>query len=557
MNTPASPPKTARRWLRLSVRGLLLLVLASGGGLGWFELRARSQRESVAAIKAAGARVEYDLDTDDEGVPTRPWTRWLVDHLGIDRVSSVVEVYSGSRLDDAGMAAVSRLASLRKLDIVECPVTDAAVADGLGGLWRLESLQLYGDDGGPKLTHAIIPAVAGLGRLEELHLGIATMRLDDSDLDGLSRLSRLRVVTLGGPEVTDRGLASLARLPLLESLHLEGTAVTEVGLGHLARCKTLGHLDLDGSKATTLEPLRDLPNLTHLLVSDGPLASLWKSPVTGLGRLETLILRRMTLTDDGLAHLDGLPGLNFLLLNKAGLTDAGLAHVGRCTGLVGLDVSGDAVTTLEPIRNLHRLKTLDVSNTAITTLDPVRDMPRLEKLDAQNCPIAVAWKTPPTGLDSLWYMNLSGTTIAGEGLARMVDLPAVSMIFASDSGIDDAGLAYLGGMKALTYLHIDSIAITDAGLAGLTRLANLTDLDLSNTAIGDASVPHLLAIPGSPSLTLMRTRLTDAGLLRLIEGGFRGKLHLGGQTLSDKGVQAARSANPKLEITVQYGDEPR
>lgn len=556
-NSTGSPPKAARRWLRLSVRGLLLLVLACGGSLGWFEHQAKVQRDSVAVIEAVKARVGYDLETDKNGVPTNRWTKWLVDVFGIDRVATVVEVYSGDYFDDAAMAAVSRLTSLRELDIVECPVTDAAVAAGLGGLSQLKSLQLYGDEGGPKLTRAIIPAVAKLGRLEQLVLSNVTMRLDDADLDQLSRLIRLRDVTLGGPEITDRGLAALARLTALEDLHIDHTAVTEVGLAQLARCKKLSRLDLEGSKATTLEPLRDLPNLKILLVSNGPLTTLWSSPITGLDRLENLILRRMPLSDAGLAHLDGLIGLKSLLLGQGEFGDAGLAHVGRCTGLEGLTVSSAAITTLEPIRNLHRLKYLDVANTEITTLEPIRTMPHLERLEAQYCPITVAWRTPPTGLDALGQLHLNGTRVAGDGLAGLGDLAAVTFLSLSESAIDEAGLAHVGAMKGLLTLDLDSTAITDAGLAGLSTLNQLSSLFLSHTGVGDAGVPHLLAIPGSPSITMMRTKLTDAGLLKLASGGFRGDLHLSGPILTKEGVQAARSANPGLKITVQSGDEPR
>lgn len=552
-----SRPRTARRWLRLSVRGLILIVLFIGGGLGWFEHRARVQRDAVAVLESVNAQIDYDLDTYQEGVPINRCVKWLVEVFGIDRVATVDEVYGGPKFNDTAMAAVSRLVSLRKLSIVDCPVTDAGVAAGLGELRRLESLELYGDEGGPKLTRAIIPAMANLGRLEELVLSNTTMKLDDSDLERISRLGRLRHVTLGGAGITDRGMAGLARLTSLEELHIVDTAVTEVGLAQLARCKKLTRLDLEGSKATTLEPLRDLPNLKILLVSNGPLTTLWTTPVTGLGRLETLHVVRTSLADAGLAHLDGLPGLKSLALDEATFTDAGMAHVGRCVALLKLTVSSVKITTLRPLRNLHRLEGLYLANTEITTLEPVRDMPRLEELKAPYCPITVAWKTPPTGLNALWLLDLSGAPIGGEGLARLDELPSVTYLYLSEAGVDDAGLTYVGAMKSLSYLDLESTPITDASLAGLSTLTKLSDLDLSHTAIGDAAVPHLLAISGSPEITMMRTRLTDAGLLRLTApGGFRGSLHLGGPSLTKEGVQAAQAANPGLKITVQGGDEP-
>ena len=46
-----------RRWwnyLRFSIRGLIVLVLFTGGGLGWLIRGARIQREAVAALEKCG-----------------------------------------------------------------------------------------------------------------------------------------------------------------------------------------------------------------------------------------------------------------------------------------------------------------------------------------------------------------------------------------------------------------------------------------------------------------------------------------------------------------------
>jgi hypothetical protein len=43
-----------RRFLRFSVRGLIVLVLVIGVGLGWIVRRAHIQRDAVSAITKAG-----------------------------------------------------------------------------------------------------------------------------------------------------------------------------------------------------------------------------------------------------------------------------------------------------------------------------------------------------------------------------------------------------------------------------------------------------------------------------------------------------------------------
>jgi hypothetical protein len=46
-----------QRFLRFSVRGLIVVVLVIGVWLGWLVRSARIQREAVAAIRIAGGNV--------------------------------------------------------------------------------------------------------------------------------------------------------------------------------------------------------------------------------------------------------------------------------------------------------------------------------------------------------------------------------------------------------------------------------------------------------------------------------------------------------------------
>src|SRR5437764_9755453 len=66
---PEQPsPKFRRRWLRLSVRGLMVFMLIIGTGLGWIARiaqRAWVQRDVVVAIQGAGGRVFYDGEWKD------------------------------------------------------------------------------------------------------------------------------------------------------------------------------------------------------------------------------------------------------------------------------------------------------------------------------------------------------------------------------------------------------------------------------------------------------------------------------------------------------------
>jgi hypothetical protein len=84
METPRKRPWW--RYLRLSVRGLMLVVLAVGGCLGWWLHLARVQRQAVAAIRGAGGTISYERDVP--GDPSTPgWRRWVAEHVDVDLTS--------------------------------------------------------------------------------------------------------------------------------------------------------------------------------------------------------------------------------------------------------------------------------------------------------------------------------------------------------------------------------------------------------------------------------------------------------------------------------------
>jgi hypothetical protein len=77
-----------RRFLRFSMRGLIVMVLVSGLGLGWLVCSARIQREAVAAITAAGGSIEYG------GESSNPL--WVPASLAFWAPASLVNLSSGS-----------------------------------------------------------------------------------------------------------------------------------------------------------------------------------------------------------------------------------------------------------------------------------------------------------------------------------------------------------------------------------------------------------------------------------------------------------------------------
>ncbi len=224
--------------VRISVRGLLVLTLLVGAGLGWLVRSARIQREAVAAIERSGGTVSYswarrDGNAISGGEPMAP--RWLVDLIGLDYFDHVtaVQLHRNSTAADAALAQVGRLTRIQELSCQLAPASDAGLAH-LRGLTDLSSLILR------------------------------DTQITDAGLEHLSGLTNLTFLDLRGNNVTDAGLAHLKGLTNLRWLDLSSTKVTGAELFHLKDLAKLNYLilrytQLDDARVQELK--RHLPKL--------------------------------------------------------------------------------------------------------------------------------------------------------------------------------------------------------------------------------------------------------------------------------------------------------
>jgi hypothetical protein len=143
---PNPAPRPWRRFLRFSVRGLIVVVLVIGAGLGWIGREANIQRDAVAAVKNAGGAVRYDWEWTDGSAITggKPWApKWTVDLIGADYFGHVTQVWlhPSSTATDATLAHVGRLTRLQGLYLNSPHVSDAGLAH-LKGLTDLSEVVL-------------------------------------------------------------------------------------------------------------------------------------------------------------------------------------------------------------------------------------------------------------------------------------------------------------------------------------------------------------------------------------------------------------------------------
>jgi hypothetical protein len=249
-----------RRFLHLSVRGLIVLVLVFGVWLGWLVRGARIQREAVEAIEKDRGIALHNWQWKDghgfhAGEPAAP--RWLVNRIGADYFGHVVGVFFLEPKSDALLPHVGQLSQVETLHLSGPFVTDAGLAR-LRGLTKLSRLGLHRT----KVTDA---GLTHLGELAELSwISVTASDVTDAGLVHLEGLVKLSALNLVGTKVSDAGLVQLRRLRHLSDLNLSVKGVTDAGLAHLKGLTKLSELNLFNTNTTdgAMNELRqELPSL--------------------------------------------------------------------------------------------------------------------------------------------------------------------------------------------------------------------------------------------------------------------------------------------------------
>lgn len=170
-HTLAQIAKPKRRWLRFSLRTLLIVIMLSSLPLGWLAMKmvqAKRQRRAVEAIEEAGGWVQYDCVVDESSKPQPPVPAWLTGLVGADMFVDVVQVrileseapdmalehlkelpklkllyLSGTQTDDAGLEHLKGLTNLKYLELDHTQISDAGLKH-LNKLTNLKLLKLSG-----------------------------------------------------------------------------------------------------------------------------------------------------------------------------------------------------------------------------------------------------------------------------------------------------------------------------------------------------------------------------------------------------------------------------
>jgi hypothetical protein len=245
-----------RRWLRFSLRALLVFTALLCAWLGWITYGINQQRHAVAVLESSGAQIDYlafSAFPPWNAILSRRMKMWIHESLPADlrRVTQVT--IEGPNLVEDDLKLLADFPHLRYLSLSGPAVTDASLVH-IKRLKRLDCLKLMDSN------------------------------VTDAGLNGISERANLEILILSGTPITDAGISHLGGLTKLDELYMSDTAVTGKCLSKLAQIKSLRCLKLDGTN-----------------VCGEGLAHLEKMP-----KLEVVVLKGTPITESDMPFLDGL-----------------------------------------------------------------------------------------------------------------------------------------------------------------------------------------------------------------------------------------------------------
>jgi Leucine-rich repeat (LRR) protein len=249
-----------------------------------------------------------------------------------------------SAMSDSGWDSLSKLTNLQNLDLRECPINSSQLLKLTAAMPQLRSLRLSGKAG--------------------------NCAVDDTGLENIAKLSKLKLLALDGIKVGDPGLAQLGQCTMLAELYLGDTQVSDATLSQLTTLRDLKKLRLSQTSVTGsgIAQLSGLP-IEELDVS--VCANIDDVASTAIGKLTSLKRLNMwstSITDAAVKHLGQLTRLQWLNLDNTQITDAGLPLLKGLTEVGFLHLGSTQVSDagLPSLTALSSLKQLVVTRTKVT-----------------------------------------------------------------------------------------------------------------------------------------------------------------------------------------------
>jgi len=250
------------RWLRISLRSLLVATLIIAVGLAWFTNYANSRRSAFAAIRQAGGQIQM------ANVPKTALAARLESWFGPELIGDAYKVdLRKTKANNDLLKQIAVLRELRALDLSYASVDDT----GLLTIAHLPLQELWLQS--TNITDLSAATISGFRSLE--FLAINATSLTDHFLEEVQSLPVLKNLGLRGSKVTGAGMQFLSRHPKIEKLDVYSTEVDDAGVESLTSSKSITDLGLSMTKVPNqvFVHLDRLPNLSRADLSGNSLVS--------------------------------------------------------------------------------------------------------------------------------------------------------------------------------------------------------------------------------------------------------------------------------------------
>ncbi len=259
---PETKPK--RRWLQISLRSCLLILLIASVVFGFIANHAHKRKSAIAAIRAHGGTIKFGPET----LPNW-YEKFLRQLFGSETYQPVrtINMLTGGRNErekkKLPVDFLARLSALPEIEFLGLENTVISDSDwhNISKFRKLQILYL----GHSNLSDDGVKHLSQLPELDTLSMG-DTKEITDAAIPFISKLPKLTNLKLGSTKISDHGLRTLSPISELEILELPNVKVTSDGVELLKKIPSLRIVLLDWTDVDdrALDSLAVLPNIQRL-----------------------------------------------------------------------------------------------------------------------------------------------------------------------------------------------------------------------------------------------------------------------------------------------------
>lgn len=225
--------------------------------------------------------------------------------------------------------------------------------------------------------------------------------------------------------------------------------------------------------AKSYEDLKNLIFVKELTINNGNAGDL--TFISSLANIETLSVKKTTVSQDSLTAISSLPLLKVLTLADCGITS--IASLKNAVNITTLDLSNNAIRDISAISAMTNLQEANLEYNALTSLDALSGNTALVKLDVSTNSISSL--APLSTLTGLTWVDASSNTI--EQLGQISNLTSLAYLSLASNKLSD--ISQLKGCSAITELDISSNALAD--ISSTAELSSLLYLNFSHNQVTD------------------------------------------------------------------------